>query len=428
MWKNVSMTMSKNRLSITFFVLFFLSVALHKTNYLISMLIGVNVQSLVGVSLLVFPTIFLILASVLSKGGKVFALGDSPLVLFILLFVHVLVFIGLLSGNQPAVIFTEYWTAWLVFLSFLIARDIQKWELFEKKLHLVFYIFSGLVAFGFLFPAEHLGDYLDKIEGITTATVAYQISQILDFWPLLFMMRFFKNAGLKNKVIAFLPFVIYLLFQVIFLKRAPTVRAIAYIATAISLYYYLKGLGSFLPKIFVVGFVVSCLAFFLTPEKLADRFMTQDSARQNETITMLEQMSVPEHVFGKGLGGYFYNEVVGGATAVDDSGKMGKYILHIGVSYAYLKGGMVLLLMILTLYLSSIFRALLHLHSLSNEQKSALCFLIVYGVFRIIEGPFSTGAIFDGMLFGFSLGILSKKSFRDSLERKTILINKPIRI
>jgi hypothetical protein len=417
------MKLSMRNLSGVFFVLFFLSVALHKTNYLILMLIGINVQSLVGVSLLLFPSVFLILAYTFSKNDWVFAIGDAPLTFFIFLFVHILAVVGLISGNQSAVILTEYWAAWLVFLSFLIARDVKKWELFEKKFHVMFYFFSGLVALGVIFPAEHLLENLDKIEGITSATVAYQISQILDFWPLLFMMKFFKTTGLKNNLISFLPFVIYISFQVFFLKRAPSARAVAYIFTAITLYYYLKGLGTFLPKFFVTSFVAFFLIFFLTPKNLTDRFMTEDSARLDETITMFEQMSVPEHIFGKGLGGYFYNDEVGGAIVVDGSGELGKYILHIGVSYAYLKGGVVLLLLILTLYFNSIFRGLSHLHTLTAEQKSALCFLIVYGVFRIIEGPFSTGAIFDGVLFGLSLGILSKKSFKDSADLRKIFTN-----
>ena len=125
-----------------------------------------SIQSLVGISLLFFPTVFLILTYICSRNKEVFALGDSPLVLFIFFFVHILACVGMLSGNQPVVIFTEYWTAWLVFLSFLIARDLKKWKLFEQKFHIMFYFFSALVAVGFLFPAEHLSEFLDKIEGI----------------------------------------------------------------------------------------------------------------------------------------------------------------------------------------------------------------------------------------------------------------------
>ena len=399
------MTISSHRLSILFFVLFFISVALHKANYLLAILTGINLQALVGVSLLILPTIFFLLSYSFTNKSNLIPVGGSPVVLFLFLYSHILAVVGLLSGNLASVVLNECWAAWLIFLSYLLSRDTEKWHLFESKLHYLYYIFASLVVAGFFYPAEHLMELgIDhKVEGITTATVAYQIAPILDFWPFLFLIKLFKSQDMKSKLAAFIPLFIYLIIQVVFLKRAPTVRALAFIGVATTLYFMSKGDRNFLIKIVVCFGVFGFLSVFTVPEALYARFMTLESVRQNESIAMFEQMSTLQHIFGKGLGGYFFPAIDG----VHRTGLSGQIITHIGIAYPYLKGGLVLTIVIIYIYFGAVIRGLFSLKRLTPEQRAALCFLIVYGVFRLIEGPFSTGMIFDGVMLGFSLGALS---------------------
>lgn len=399
------MTISAQRLSTLFFVLFFISVALHKTNYLLAILTGINLQALVGVSLLILPTIFYLLSYIFTNKRNLIPVSGSPAVLFLFLYSHVLALVGLLSGNVASAVLTEVWAAWLVFLSYLLSKDAEKWSLFESKLHYLYYIFASLVVAGFFYPAEHfmeLGlEY--RVEGATTATVAYQIAPILDFWPLLFLIKLFRSQDIKSKLAAFMPLFIYLIIQVVFLKRAPTVRALTFIGVATTLYFMSKGDRNFLIKIFVFLGVFGFLSIFTVPDALYARFMTLESVRQNESMAMLEQMSTLQHIFGKGLGGYFFPAVDG----VQKNLSSGQIITHIGIAYPYLKGGLVLTIVISYIYFGAVIRGLFSLKRLTPEQRAGLCFLIVYGVFRLIEGPFSTGMIFDGVLLGLSLGVLS---------------------
>lgn len=391
-----------------FFLLFFISVGLHKSNYLISLITGVNVQSSLGFSLLVFPLIFAlgVLYSTKSVNGLAVTFRKDKILLAILTIVHIDLLYGLIMGNSVNVITQEYWTGLIVLFGYRLATDYELLGRFDRGLLPIFVLFGIATFIGTQYLQEHLTQY-ERVFNRTTATLAYEISPILDFWPFLFLVPYFKGG--RNRFLVFLPFIVYFVFQLYFLKRAPSVRALSFLLMAFTLKSWQSKSGVNLVLTTVFGLLLILItAFLFVPDELLARFQTEDNARQREAFIMLSQLNLSEWIFGRGLGGYYYMDSGAGLIEVNSDGELGKHILHIGALYPILKGGLVLAFFIYVHVIGSVRKGFSQIKHLNEYQLSALVFLTVYSLFRIIEGPISPGSIFDGFLFGLSLGLLNQ--------------------
>ncbi len=398
--------------SSTYFILFILSVGIHKSNYLIEQLTGFNIQNFVGISLLTFPLAFLIISYYNSSARK-FNMGkndDSLLMKIVLFYINLLLLYGLIMGNDKAIIFQEYWTGMIVLFSYKIAKNKNIWQLFERKLIIIFLIFSVLVFIGNSYTQVHLmEDGYDAFEtGTTTALMSYNLAPVLDFWPFIFLLSFFNKKIKKYRILTYIPLIIYLSFQLFFLKRAPSVRAISFLILAMIIKMKISGNNNAIVKQFFAFAVIGIVISLAIPKALLDRFETKDSARQDEAKGMLTQLTPLEFVIGRGLGGTYYVEQGGIVQSINEEGRAVTANMHIGAFYPILKGGGVLFFLICYHVLSTVFRNIKRIKKLSKEGLTSLIFLIVYSVFRLIEGPISPGAIFDALLFGMSLGYLNR--------------------
>ena len=404
---------SYRKISQTFFILFVLVVGIHKSNYVITELTGINIQSIIQISLLTFPLLFLFISYLFSSSRKISTRKnkDSFLVNIIFFYVNILLLYGLIRGNNIANIFLEYWTAIIVLLSYKISTSEEIWSLFKGKLIIVFYIFTVLVLLGTRYTLVHLAEIgYDAVKpgGSTTGLLAYDMAPMLDFWPFLFLLGFFNKRIKKIRILIYAPFVIYLLFQIFFLKRAPSVRAVSILILASLIHMKLSGNNYAFIKQSFVFITIIIVGFLFTPEALMDRFETDDTSRQDEFVGMLTELNPLELVVGRGLGGYYYVQNGGVVQYINDDGKNVNSLLHIGVGYPILKGGFLFFFLIFYHILKTVYRSLIRIKKLSIEELSCLVFLIVYSVFRLIEGPPSAGAIFDALLFGMSLGYLNR--------------------
>lgn len=401
------------------FLLFFLSVGVHKANYLLIQLVGIDVQGAVSVSLLLLPLLFLVLLDVSSNhsySAKVMISRDRYL-FTVMLLIGLALLVGLINGNKKDIIFQELWTGAIVFYGYKLSKDQSLVDAFGKWPLLIMYlVFSALVFVGSFYLREHLVGY-DLGTSIRTATLAYEVSPLLDFWPFLFLIPFFKKRGKLNPLVL-LPMLIYLAFQIFFLKRAPSVRALAFLFTGIAISWKLRtGNFAFVFRLFF-GIILFGLGFYLLiPDNLLLRFQTTDTARQDEAIAMLNQLGVFELLFGRGIGGSFYLNEGAGLVSLKD-GQMGKYILHIGVLYPILKGGIILAIGIYAQIFNKVLWAWRNLKALGYGQLASLTFLVVYSVFRLIEGPISPGVVFDAFLLGFSIGMLRRDYYYSISTRK----------
>ncbi|MFT5213162.1 MAG: hypothetical protein ACI9WV_000879 [Patiriisocius sp.] len=398
--------------STTFFILFILSVGLHKSNYLILQLTGISIQSTIGISLLLFPLIFLALSYYYSPERNINTRKseDSFLMKTLFFYINLLLLYGLIIENNISIIFLEYWTGMIILLSYKIAKSENIWLLFEGKLIVVFFIFSFLVFLGNGYTQIHLKEFgYDAFEtGITTALVSYNIAPMLDFWPFLFLMGFFNKKIKKYKILTFIPLAIYLSFQLFFLKRAPSVRAISFLLLAIFIKMKISENYKMFTKLMLSLISIVVVALLFTPEALINRFKTEDTSRQDEASAMLAQLTPLEMLFGRGLGGIYYVEEGGIVQSINEEGRAVSANMHIGAIYPILKGGALLFFLIFYHIISTVIRNIKRVKKLSKEGLTSLIFLIVYSLFRLIEGPFSTGAIFDALLFGMSLGCLNR--------------------
>lgn len=403
-----------------FFLLFFLAVGLHKTNYLISLLTGFNIQSTIGFSLLTLPLLFLILAEYYSRYSYSLAsaVKNDFLLALTLFWLHFALIYGIVIGNSLEVIVQEYWTAMIVLYGYRISRDFKLLNLFRgKELRLTFLLFTIATAYGTTQIQEHLTIY-DFSTDLTTATLAYEVSPILDFWPFLFLFAFFPNKRPFRKIWVYIPVVVYLGFQLFFVKRAPSVRVVVMITLAVSAFWYRKQRKDFIIRI-IVGLVLLFGAVSLfAPKNLVDRFQKEDTSRQSEAISMLEQFNLGEVIIGRGLGGHYLLEEGAGLISVNEQGDLGKHILHIGFLYPYLKGGLVLFTLVLFHVFRSIYRGVRRFKQLHPNQFGALIYIVVYALFRLIEGPISPGMVFDGFLFGTSLGLLNQRQNFEFLNQR----------
>jgi hypothetical protein len=401
-------------------LLFFISTGLQKSNYLISEITNINIQNLVGITLFIFPTIFILMAvyehfnsiDVQKKNSSIF-------VNITLGYIFIMTIYGIVNGNSIGRIFEELWTGIIVYCAYKISLNNKVWELFQGKLFFVYLFFAITVLIGTQFSGGKFEDSeidLSSLEGLSVATEAYEISPILDFWPFLLVLNFFNTK--KNNYLTYLPFIIYLGFQLFFLKRAPTIRAVfTFILLLYYSIYYVKALNK-KNNILIITLIGIIVSIFYFPSDLSDRFKSEDNARQLELINMFSQLNGFEIIFGRGLGGTHEIIADGISDGVSETGKLTSSFLHIGAGLPVLKGGVILFILIFAHYFILIVKNFNRLRFINSKQITALIFLFSFSVFRFIEGTISPGSLVNSFLLGLSIGVLevSDKNVNSKLE------------
>lgn len=397
----------KYNLTDLYFLLFVLSVGIHKSAYLILKISGIDLVELFPFTLLIFPIIFLFLAFYQHRRVS-FKIADDKanrrFVLIIMIYVHFLLLYGIVNGNNLDVIFQEYYTSILTYLAFKLGDSLIIIRSFQQKLIWIFILFFGLVLMATSYTREHLENlgYSAQDLGTTTASLAYEIAPILDFWPLIFGLFFF-NKEVRIKWFYFLIPASFIFIQIYFLKRAPTIRGLSIVLLALSLRTIVTGRIRSIALGLLSTFIILITFYYLLPNALLQRFQQQDTARQDEALNMISQLSSIELIFGKGLGGEFQVEKGGIVQFINEQGAEVNTTLHIGAAYPMLKGGLLLWGIIFVHILYVISKGLARLGSLEDYQLASLTYLIVYCTFRAIEGPITPGSIFDAFLLGYSL-------------------------
>jgi hypothetical protein len=409
--------------SVFYFYLFLAFTTIHKLNYLNSQLFAIDIQNLIGISLLVFPPIFLIFSYLKFKGEMNGALSpDSQFVKTILILVHLLVVYGIIRGNFLPRVIEEYWTAITIYFSYKMGSNMKIWDLFRTRLLLPFLLISFFVFLGTTILQKQFttGEYLESaFENLTTATEAYNVAPILDFWPFIMLFAFVRKADQKFWYLNYLPFIIYFGFQLFFLKRAPTIRALShvFVGSILTLYFTKNTKNIFGTIVVMITFIIG--GYFAIPEDLAERFRTEDTSRQSELGEMTSQLNGVEWIIGKGLGGEYNSGLFGVSERKDVLGYDVKSTLHIGYGDALLKGGFLLFSLILFHFLIIVRNALLNISNCEPYQLVAMGFLIVFMLFRLIEGGLTPGTTMNAFCYGMSLKAIELVPIRTQFLSKT---------
>jgi len=412
-YSEISNNIRRNKGINRYVLLFILSVGLHKLNYLIDEVSGLNIQESLGFTLLVFPFLFLFLAYLKAQTLTNFNPWVASFhVRFIIIYTFFLLLYGRIAGNSSMYL-DELWTAFIVFFSYKLGALDSVWNLFRGKIVWVYLIFACFVLLATQYKQKEIayGNYdLQKFEGNTVTSEAYNVSPILDFWPLIFLINLYSyKKGFWIKFVTYLPLVIYLLFQIYFLKRAPTGRVIFYLIVSFVVLLYINKSYS---RNFglIISLLIGLFIFYsFIPEDLVERFYTEDKSRQVELVGMLSNLNSVEVFFGKGLGGEF---LVGGDGVSERLNKYGREVkstLHIGIGDAILKGGLVLFFAIFSHVFVALKFGLSNIKRINNIGLTAFVFLLVFTIFRLIEGGLTPGAVFNAFGFGLSLGALDRQ-------------------
>lgn len=416
-------TVRDRKIARIYLVLFFLFVGIHKLDQIQLFYTGISLKSFTIITPLFIPPIFLVLAFFKYKSIHIKTKSTSPYSQFtvvLTLFTSLIFFLaiyGTLIGNPTLYIFTEIWIYLIVVFCILLGRYNAVWEDIYKPLIILFWIFFIPVYFGTFIPRLHLianggAEYLiDRYGFLTgTGTLAYEMYPILDFFPIIFILSIIRKKVDIWKILGVCTILGYLGLQIFFQKRAPSVRALSYIFIV---FFTLQLIRPSLIKLLRIAIPAAIGMFLLLSVVSIDGLLGrlsqsgEDKSRQTEVGIMLGQFNPVEWIIGRGFGGYFVldNRFGKGVGAYEvRPGVLGKVNLHIGFFYPILKGGLLFLFLTLAFSLPMLYRWM-DKRWLKNEYNfTAFNVLTVIFLFQFIEGPFSSGATFLGVLYGFCWG------------------------
>lgn len=400
--------------------LFFFFVGYHKIDELQYYYTGFSLKDITILSPLFIPPIFLILAYFKYKKIHVKVKTTSPFKMFnytfyvYVIFIFFLTIYGFLIGNSPFYVFTEIWIYLIVIFSMCIGCYDVVWEDIYKPLIILYWIFFVVVYFGTFIPRLHLIDsgaleHLMATEGGLegTGTLAYDLYPIIDFFPIIFILSVVRQKFDLWKVLGLCTILGYLGLHIFFQKRAPAARGLMYIIIVFMTLQLIRPSIKSLFKVAIPSILGLILLFsIVSVDGLVKRLSKsgEDKSRQTEVSIMLSQLNPIEWVIGRGFGGYFVlgranSKFTLGAYEVK-KGVKGKVNLHIGFFYPILKGGLIFLFLTSSFFIPLIYRWKDKRWMNNGYNFTAFNVLVVIFLFQFIEGPFSSGVTFLGVLFG----------------------------
>ncbi len=320
---------------------------------------------------------------------------------------------------------------YLVVVASVILGSIPRvWQDMEW---VVFALFAaGLVVNGFgMTEIAHVvsESYAEDRAGV--ATVAYRTQGALAFWPLLLLTA--RRRRTATVLLIFSGVLFVLAQQILFQKRAPTVRIVLFLVVfLVVLPPLLRAGASALSaaaerriRVLFLGTAAAALvvAVGLAPwlfrgqltglgqrlsgqayEGGAPAMLTWENERFFEAAMFLHTLAPQDLVLGRGFGGYFVPDAPGWGVWLDDVQEFGRRQLHVGALMPLFKGGLALV----TVYYMALVLALSRgLHALSDPFSAAAFFvLLLHAVFLLQEGWFIMSVAFDLVMVGICMGHL----------------------
>jgi hypothetical protein len=278
-------------------------------------------------------------------------------------------------------------------------------------------------------------DYAEDRAGISI--VAYRTQGALAFWPLLFLTARQRRAPTAFFIYSAVFFV--LAQQILFQKRAPTVRILAFVVVFLLVLPRLQ--GRFPAReghrgwvtFATAGALALTLALSIAPwlfegqltgllNRLSGKrysggatgMLTWENERFYEAGMFLRTLQPQELVLGRGFGGYFIPDTAGWGVYMEDLNAVARRQLHVGGLMPFFKGGVALALV----YYSGVALALLRGRLALREPLTAAAFFIVllHSASLVQESWFIMSASFDLFTVGLCLGHLLS-SERDTARR-----------
>lgn len=261
------------------------------------------------------------------------------------------------------------------------------------------------------------------------STVAYRTQGALAFWPLLLLTARLRSHRTALLIFAGVFFV--LAQQILFQKRAPTVRVGLFVLVFLWLLPRVglggpgtRGGGARLRRMFVLTgaaalLVALTVAPWLFEGQLAGlsrrlrgeaytggvaAMLSWENERFFEAAMFLGTLEPQELILGRGFGGYFVPDAPGWGVWLDDVSEFGRRQLHVGLLMPLFKGGLVLA----SVYYAGLLLALVRGRRARREPLAAAAFFVVllHALFLLQEGWFIMSASLDLVMVGLSMGHL----------------------
>ena len=341
----------------------------------------------------------------------------SPLIAMLLLYV---VFISLVGMNGGVNIEQDQREGdiyiYLRFISFIIlGYNVLYWK--EIKYGYISILKIGILLNIFAILTENT--FLREL--IQGPTLAYQIQVLL--MPSLFFIFYLKELSRLNKNVVILSFVVLSVEQLLFQKRLPLVRTffvlalLSYVHTYWMIYggtfglvmkryinYFIVGiLGIFLVYIIginLVDYINATVERFTATGQLTETLQT-DARWQIGEIIIDDLKKSNDLITGRGLGGVTYDNSFHLKTT---SGKNFRGAAEMGLPTILLKGGVVLLIILVILVL----RTLSAYKYAKTHQFVFACWsmVLLWAIFVYAEGYIGSVRNINEFLLGYSFGFL----------------------
>jgi hypothetical protein len=295
----------------------------------------------------------------------------------------------------------------------------------------------GLFAVGLVLSAIGMTEMTDVVSESDAADragigiVAYRIQGVLAFWSLLFL-----TARLRQSRVALLIFagVFFILAQqILFQKRAPTVRVLLFIFIFLVVLprYRQRRAGrlsaSRESRTWTLFGVTLALAVFVSLSAAPWLFrgqlsgllrrlsgqsysggsagmLTYENERFFEARMLFRSLQPQEVILGRGFGGYFVPDTAGWGVWLEDAHEIGRRQLHVGGLMPFFKGGLALTFV----YYAGLVLAISRGRRLLNDPFAAAAFFVLamHAVFLLQEGFFYLSASYDLVVVGLCMGYL----------------------
>ncbi len=268
-------------------------------------------------------------------------------------------------------------------------------------------------------------DYAEDRAGV--GIVAYRTQGALAFWPLLFLTA--RDRRPWGAFLVYCTVFFVLGQQILFQKRAPTVRILLVVLAFLIVMPRLRRLGR-APRerrgwaafasagllALLIGLAaapwllkgqLSGLLHRLSGESYrggAAGMLTWENERFFEATLFLRTVEPQELVLGRGFGGYFLPNTGRWGRFTDDVGEVVRRQLHVGMLMPFFKGGFALAIV----FYAGLAGALLRGRRFLGEPLAAAAFLVllIRLSFLVLEGWFIMSVSYDLFMVGLCAGHL----------------------
>jgi hypothetical protein len=329
------------------------------------------------------------------------------------------------KGYQVEAVIHDFAPYLVIVLCAVLGSMSRVWEDSDTALVALFVAALAVNALGMGGVTEVISEAQpDDRAGI--GVIAYRTQGALAFWPLLLL-----TARLRSRLVAFVAFAgvcFVLAQQILFQKRAPTVRVALFLLVFFLVLPRLSPIRRLGERWVRTAFAATALAGLvivgtLAPwlfrgqlEGLGERIsgerydggatgmLTYQNERFYEVGMFAETLEPQDWVIGKGFGGYFVPRDEAWGVWLDDVREFGRRQLHVGGLMPFFKGG----LLLAVTYYSGVLLALLRGRRRLADPFAAAAFFVVavHALFLLQEGWFVMSMSYDLAMVGLCMGYL----------------------